>query len=433
MRPHVDNAPGITWRPKGEGWEAIWRARPDLIQKGFRPKNHRLWSGTELSEVEAAAIADTCRRLQDEMLIFGRGGLPSINAFDGTLKALVNCYQTNPDSTYHKKRYAVRKNHDITLRRMVANHGHEQLADINARLLIAWHKEWSNDGQKIAIAHAFIGHLRTLFGFGATLLEDPECERLCAVLHKMRFPMPKPRTERLTADQVVAHRAKAHWRGWDTMALAQALQFELMLRQKDVIGEIVPLSEPGISATVGPKGKWITGLRLEEIDENLILRHTTSKRGKDIEVDLKLAPMVLEELALLSKTPIARLTRAVLPASGPLIICEVTGFPYTTAEFRRKWRVVAELAGLPKTVRSMNSRAGAITEATDAGADLEHVRHAATHSNISMTQRYSRGAAEKVAGVMQQRTAHRNKPKMNACKTRSRTSHAQLAQPFQIV
>ena len=94
MRPHVDNAPGITWRPKGEGWEAIWRARPDLIQKGFRPKNHRLWSGTELSEVEAAAIADTCRRLQDEMLIFGRGGLPSINAFDGTLKALVNCYQT---------------------------------------------------------------------------------------------------------------------------------------------------------------------------------------------------------------------------------------------------------------------------------------------------------------------------------------------------
>jgi hypothetical protein len=32
---------------------------------------------------------------------------------------------------------------------------------------------------------------------------------------------------------------------------------------------------------------------------------------------------------------------------------------------------------------------------------LEDVRHAATHSDIAMTQRYSRGSAEKVANVMQ--------------------------------
>jgi site-specific recombinase XerD len=195
------------------------------------------------------------------------------------------------------------------------------------------------------------------------------------------------------------------------MALAQALQFELMLRQKDVIGEWVPLKEPGISATVGPKGKWISGLRWEEIDQNLILRHTTSKRGKDIEVDLKLAPMVLEELALLTKTPIVQLTRTALPVTGPVILCEVTGWPYTTAEFRRKWRIVANEAGIPKEVRSMDSRAGAISEATDAGADLEHVRHAATHSDIAMTQRYSRGSTDKVAGVSRLRVAHRNKPK----------------------
>jgi hypothetical protein len=56
------------------------------------------------------------------------------------------------------------------------------------------------------------------------------------------------------------------------------------------------------------------------------------------------------------------------------------------------WRKVATAAGVPKTVYNMDSRAGAISEATDAGAELEHVRHAATHSDISMTQRYS-GAA----------------------------------------
>lgn len=410
MKPHVENAPGLVWQQKGDGWKAIWRARADLIDRGFSPKNRTLWTGVEPSPADAAYISDNCQRLQAEMLVFGRGA-PAVNPFDGTLRTLVNCYQTDPDSTYHKKRFAVRKNHDISLRLLVAEHGDECLCDIKARLLKAWHKEWSNDGEKIAIAHAFIGHLRTLFGFGFTMLEDPECERLVSVMHLMRFPMPKPRTERLTADQAVAVRAAAHKRAWDSMALAQALQFELMLRQKDVIGEWVPVSEPGISAVVGPKGKWVMGLRWEEIDQNLILRHNTSKRGKDIEVNLRLAPMVLEELALYSRTPIAKLTREVLPASGPVVICEITAFPWSTSEFRRKWRILAGEAGIPVSVRNMDSRAGAISEATDAGADLEHVRHAATHSDIGMTQRYSRGSTEKVAGVSRLRVEHRNKPK----------------------
>ena len=408
--PTIDGAPGLVWRESGGQWTATWRARTDLVKRGFSPKNQPLWKGTEITNLEIIEIQDTCRRLQDGMLLFSRDGMPEIIGFDGSIASLINCYQTDPDSNYHKKRYAVRKNHDIILRRVAAQHGTEMLADIKGRTLLTLHKQWSNNGEKIAIAHAFIGQLRTLFGFGFTMLEDKECERLCSVMRLMRFPMSKPRTERLTADQVIAHRAAAHERHWNTMALAQALQFEFILRQKDVIGEWVPVSEPGISAVVGPKGKWLMGLRWEEIDEHMILRHNTSKRGKDIEVDLRLAPMVMEELALHVQTPIDKLTRASLPASGPLIICEVTGYPYTTAEFRRKWRIVANDAGLPKEVRSMDSRAGGISEADDAGANLEHVREAATHSDVAMTRRYSRAAAKRVAGVSKTRVEHRNKP-----------------------
>jgi hypothetical protein len=411
--PQLVDAPGLVWRPRKNGWVATWQARSDLVKLGYAPQTARIWAGTEPTEIEAEHIATQCRRLQSDMRMFAKEGAFVSEKQARTLRELIDLYQTDTDSTYHKKRYAVRVNHDMLLKRIVGKHGTEKIGDIKARLLLAWHKEWSHDGKKIAIAHAFIGHLRTLFGFGATILEDPDCERLCAVLHKMRFPMPKPRTERLTADQAIAHMAAAHRRGWNYMALAQALQFELMLRQKDVIGEWVPLAEPGISDTIREdKGiKWITGLRWEEIDPGFILRHTTSKRGKDLELDLKLAPLVLEQLADLAEVPLAELARDHLPASGPVILCEVTGYPYLTVEFRRKWRMVANLAGLPKTVRSMDSRAGAISEATDAGADLEHIRHAATHSNISMTQRYSRGATDKIAGVMAQRTAHRNKPK----------------------
>ena len=408
--PTIEDAPGLVWRMSNGQWTATWRARKDLVKRGFSPKNQPLWKGTEITNLEIIEIQDTCRRLQDGMLLFSRDGLPEVIGFDGSIASLINCYQTDPDSTYHKKRYAVRKNHDIILRRVAAQHGTEMLADIKGRTLLTLHKQWSNNGEKIAIAHAFIGQLRTLFGFGFTMLEDKECERLCSVMRLMRFPMSKPRTERLTADQVIAHRAAAHERHWNTMALAQALQFEFILRQKDVIGEWVPVSEPGISAVVGPKGKWLMGLRWEEIDEHMILRHNTSKRGKDIEVDLRLAPMVMEELSLHVQTPIEQITRASLPASGPLIICEVTGYPYTTAEFRRKWRIVANDAGLPKEVRSMDSRAGGISEADDAGANLEHVREAATHSDVAMTRRYSRAAAKRVAGVSKTRVEHRNKP-----------------------
>lgn len=404
-RPRVENAPGLTWRyNKKDGWIAFWRARADIVIKGFKPKNQRIWIGPEPTETDKAYIADQCRRLQDEMLIFGQGRVMETKAFTGTLKSLIECYQTDPDSTYHKKRFHVRKNHDITLRRIVDRHGHEELAGINARLLLVWHKEWSDGGKKIAMAHAFIGHLRTLFAFGATMLESADCERLCGVLHKMRFQAPKPRTERLTAAQADAIREGAREIGWYSIALAQAFQFEFMMRQKDVIGEWVPSSEPGISYVLRGEDKWLRGIRWEEINENLILKHNTSKREKDLVVDLKLAPMVLEELehvrALFGK----------LPASGPIIVCEATALPFTTAEFRRKWRIVANRVDIPKSVKNMDTRAGAISEATDAGAELEHVRHAATHSDIAMTQRYSRGSEEKIANVQALRLKHRNKP-----------------------
>jgi flagellar biosynthesis regulator FlaF len=85
---------------------------------------------------------------------------------------------------------------------------------------------------------------------------------------------------------------------------------------------------------------------------------------------------------------------------GAVIVSEVTHLPYTDHEFRRLWRMIARECGVPDNVFNMDSRSGAISEATNAGADLEHVRHAATHSNISMTQRYSRDSEKKIAGVM---------------------------------
>lgn len=406
-------APGLVWRERKTGWAATWQARSDLVKKGYLPKTVALWTGSEPDDADAAQIASRCQHLQSEMLMFSRGVEPiPLNTFNGTLRSLINCYQTDADSPYQKNRYHVRQNRDSLLRRINKRHGHESLSDIKARVLIAWHKEWSVDGLRLATGSAIIGQLRALFSFGATLLEDRDCERLCGVMHKMRFQGTKARSASVTADYANAFRATAHAHfGWHSLALGQAFQFECTLRQKDVIGELVPLSEPGMSAIIVRGQKWLRGIVWQEIDENLTLRHVTSKKQKMTEVDLKLAPMVMEELARIAKCSPAEITRDMLPASGPVVYCEITGLPWTGNEYRRKWRKVARRAGIPDNVWNMDSRSGAISEAIAAGAPMEFVRHAATHSDMSQTADYDRGQADATAKVMRLRMESRNKPK----------------------
>jgi hypothetical protein len=147
-----------------------------------------------------------------------------------------------------------------------------------------------------------------------------------------------------------------------------------------VIGEMVPLSEPGISEVIVRGQKWLRGIVWQEIDENLILRHVTSKKQKLITVDLRLAPMVIEELALMAGVSPADLTTDMLPVSGPIVICDTNGLPWTGNEYRRKWRKVARHCGIPDDVWNMDTRSGAISEADMAGAPGEWVQQAATHS-----------------------------------------------------
>jgi hypothetical protein len=395
--PKFEDAPGLVMRPRRIGWAAIWQPRSDLIAKGCPLKQqHIAYIIDEPTDEQRAEISDRCNSLQANMLAWSYGAATS-DRFDGSLRMLIYCYQTDRDSTYHTGRYKTRLFYDHLCSRIDRDYGDVMLADIKGRQFRRWHEEWTKRG--ITMAHSLMGMLRTLFGFGATLLEDEECERLSGVLHQMKFKMAKARNEHLTAEQVEAIIAEANRRGFQSIALAQAIQFECLFRQKDLIGEWVPLSERDLSDIEYNGWKWLRGIKWQEIDDDHILRHTTSKRLKDIEVDLKLAPMTIAQLTKMGG----------LLSKGPVIVCETTGRPWKAGNFQSQWRKIATAVGVPKTVRNMDSRAGGISEATDAGAELEHVRHAATHSDIGMTQRYSRNARDKTDNVMQLRAAHRNK------------------------
>lgn len=402
----VKDAPGLAWKKRAKGWEGRWQARADLVKRGYTPKSEIQWHPPgEPTPEDWSRISDRCRLLQRQMLEWSRGGVPTVpgSNFNGTLGSLWRCYQTDEDSSYLDLRYHSKQNYDTVMGLICRDHGKEYLDHLSGRTFLAWHREWS-EGGRISIAHSKIGMLRILFGFGTTILENEECARLSGILGKMRFKMAKARDQHLSAEQATAVRTKAHEMGLHSIAIAQALQFECMFRQKDVIGEWVPQTERVASDLKRDDGfKWARGLKWSEIDANFILRHTTSKRNKDVEFDLKQTPMVMEELLI----AYGAADRSLMPIGGPVVVSEKTKLPWTDTEFRRNWRIVATAAGVPPEVRNMDSRAGAISEATDAGAELEHVRHAATHSNISTTQRYSRDARQKVVGVQAKRLAFR--------------------------
>jgi hypothetical protein len=57
--------------------------------------------------------------------------------------------------------------------------------------------------------------------------------------------------------------------------------------------------------------------------------------------------------------------------------------------------------------RNMDARAGGISEADDAGADLDSIRSHAGHTQASTTARYIRGTIGKSRKVAELRLAHR--------------------------
>jgi hypothetical protein len=395
--PRIDDAPGLTWRPLKGNWEARWQARTDLILRGYIPKSRRIWLGNRPNETEIWHIQTQCQSLQAEMLVWGRGGIPQADPYDGTVHGLINAYQCDDDSRFRKLRPCSQKFYRALMRAIDNEFGSRRIQDLTGRDLIHWHGEYEAAG-KVTMGHQLMTMLRSLAAFGETILEDAKCEKLRRHLKNLRFVMPVPRDQILSAEQATAIRNHVRLKS-PSIALAQAFQFDCMLRQKDVIGEWVLMEQPGVSDVFDHGQKWLRGLRWEEIDSNMVLTHVTSKREKKITIDLKVAPMVQCEFGFKD--------REQYPASGPVIICETTRIPWRADHFRRQWRAAATAVGVPRSIRNMDSRAGAITEATEAGAPLESIKHAAAHSDISMTQRYAREGETKTAAVLKMRVEHR--------------------------
>jgi integrase len=253
--------------------------------------------------------------------------------------------------------------------------------------------------ERVRRAYGLMKKLRELFAFGV-MAEIPECARLYEILRHARFAQPARRRVAMEFSHVEAFVGRAIAMDRLSMAIGTAIQFETALRQKDVIGEWEPCATRAVrdGEFMLNGRRWVAGLTWEDLGEEFVLRKATTKTGAFVAHDLKLSPLVM---GLLDSVPVER-------RRGPLIVDEKAGRPYAEAAYSREWRIIARAAGIPGHIWNMDARAGAITEAENAGADLDQIRSAAAHTQMSTTQRYSRGALGKSQAVAKLRVAHRH-------------------------
>ncbi len=282
-----------------------------------------------------------------------------------TISDLISIYKSLPTSPYQELSHVSQTHYDTMLGYVERSAGPDLIADLTASSFEELHRRWS-EGGKLATAYSKIKMVRIIFGFGTEVLHDRECERLFGILCKLKFAPPKARNERLTKVQANLIRAKAREMGRPSVALAQAFQSDTGMLQKDVIGAWVPLEEQTKPSDITANStKWVRGIRWNEIEDDMVLRHKSEGWQDNIEFDLRNAPMVLDELKRQYDFTIDRSPRNQLPRSGPIIKSEYDGLPWEATEFRRWWRICASACGVPENVRNSDSRSRIKNNAQD--------------------------------------------------------------------
>lgn len=292
-----------------------------------------------LSHLPEDQWPDECRRLYAQLAAWLANvdrERPALR-FDGTISSLIEHFERHDLSPYQAVKYNSRDTYDDAHRLLRKTVGARQLSKLAGIDFLQWEENLKKPAEpggslRITRSHKTMSHLRRLLRWGV-VLELPHCQRLTAIISQMDFEAPQVRSEYMTFEQAAAIIEAAHEQGRPSIALGQALQFELMLRQKDVIGEWITdtSTTAGIRHTapnsLKPK-RWDNGLLWSHIDGDMILTKLVTKTARTTravaQFDLKLYPLVMAELAR-------------IPAEkriGPVVINEYTHQPYTHDTYR---------------------------------------------------------------------------------------------------
>jgi Phage integrase family len=336
----------------------------------------------------------------DDWIAQQQADAPALDRYDGSVVSASRLYQSHRHSPFHAVKHNTRKSYVDSLKIIEATVGQRLIRNLTVLDVRNWYNQWrrptaEGGRERIDRAHDAVCMFRTVLRFCAAL-RYPDCKQLAEELTLVKFERGGARTEEMTSGYVGAFIKKALEMGQRgvipadrarCMAIGVAAQFDLAVRQKDIIGD-----------WGGPYGQKWTGFFTWENIPGWRWRMRTSKSKYRASAEFDLANYGLL-FPLLEAVPHDERQGAIVKGEH--------GEPVRERSYRNWFRQIARAAGIPDAVWNMDSRAGAATEADEAGADLDAISAALTHNESRTTVRYIRRRNAKIAGVAEARARKR--------------------------
>lgn len=391
-------APGLQILRRGNGAVHLyWVATADARRRGYLPRTVRLYF--DLGNLRGRRdLEQRCAVLTNEMLAWlGDPEGWKKPVYDGTVAALIRCYQTDSKSPYRGLAPNTQRGYDDWCRILERTIGARRVdrltgQDLRDCFLALLTPSRPGRAPRVRLAKACVrSMLSILLNYGAEL-GLPGCLALAQVLERMTLRVPQEvraawkakRPDKIAmtyahAAAIVAAGLARGTRRHRSVALGVAAQFEFTLRQIDVIGEwqrFDRMRELPAGAVVGHREVWRPGLRFEDVAGGT-LDLTTSKNDAKAVFDVAAYPLFMQALAGVPESE----------RRGPMVIDEA-GMPVRRRYYQDLYRDVADAAGVPRQVWNMFARHGGVTEAHEAGAALVDVSKHAQHRDLNTTNRH---------------------------------------------
>jgi hypothetical protein len=337
--------------------------------------------------------------------------------YDGTVASACRVYQEHPHSKFSTKiKFNTRATYLSSLRLIEATVGKRLIRNVMVPDVEYWYQQWRKPAapgatERIKRAHEAVSVFRTVIYFLASL-RYADCKQLAEELERVKFEKAGARTQAMTPAHASAFIRTALDLGRRkvmpadralSMAIGVAAQFDLLVRQKDIIGEWAAAGanrKLPVGITIIDRGTeaWAGYFTWESIP-GWRWRMKTSKSKYRAAGNFNLTEHGLL-FPLLELVPHDQRHGAIVKGEGDL--------PVRQTSYGKWFRQIARAAGIPDDVWNMDSRAGGATEAKEAGAALKDIQGAMTHAEEGMTLRYiRRGPDQEISAVAQARSRKR--------------------------
>lgn len=387
---------------------AFWRPSAKWKKAGYKGGAVRL-SGV-LGDGLDAMRAGECRS-HTRLMLTSLGHEGENPHETGTWAWLIYRYQTDRHSPIHDVKANTRQDYHESCAYWMKAIGATRIEDMDYEEARNIKRGMEEKGRSVAFVHRKFTMLRALAKYGC-VQKDAQVRKASRqardYLSDLKVRTPAARSVTPSKAQTLAVVAEADKAGYYAYGTGLLIQWTFALRGNDVFGNwMEDKGTGGIRKTVlGKKTgeavreeRWQDGLTRDMFAHDLSgFTKVVSKTSKSLPEPLFFSLEHAPELK-------SRIRQIIDDGKvGPLLL-NSDGLPYT-----RRWRAglfrrFAKKAGIPDTVRMMDTRAGAITDGKNHGLGVETMRDAAGHLSSATTERYMRGRSETIAKVVKIRNA----------------------------